>query len=126
MINDQSLSSFYYSLYINRRKQRDFYHEQFVIGQKTNIQSTVNNRFTKDSLQQIAVQPSTQNNLHDYLYIIYFLLLIIFYVYYTTFILRASTYLSDKDSDDEQYHYFDNYERQMPFLLWFRKGYQLC
>jgi hypothetical protein len=77
---------------------------------------------TPDLFEQIIIQPSRIINHQDYLYMIYLLLLIVFYVYYMIIILQGKTNLFE---DNEQYYYFDNYEREIPRLLWFKKGYRL-
>ncbi|CAF0959842.1 unnamed protein product, partial [Rotaria sordida] len=89
-----------------RKKQIDFHHNYFIIKQENNFQSIDNTCFIHDLFQQIIVQPSTNINYNDYL--------IIFQEKMNLF------------NDNEQYDYFDNYEHEIPVLLWFRKGYRLC
>jgi hypothetical protein len=101
-------NTFRRSPYSIRIKQRD-----------NHIQSSGD---THDVLEQIIVQPSAVINSNDYLYMIYLLLLAICYVYYIVIILQEKTPRFD---DNDQYYYFDNYEREIPRLLWFRKGYVL-
>ena len=75
-----------------------------------------------DLLEQAAAQSSTTvTDSHDYLYLIYLLLLALFYVSYLTVLVvrRAPSLVLDEHDD-----YFDNYEREIPRLLWFRKGHR--
>jgi len=92
------------------------------IEQENHIESIGDTPIVHDLLEQILIQPSTIVNHNDYLYMIYLLVLIIFYIYYIIIILQEKTNLFN---DNEQYYYFDNYEREIPRLLWFKKGYRL-
>ncbi|CAF1268579.1 unnamed protein product [Rotaria sordida] len=123
MSHNQSISIFHHSVYPIRKKQIDFHHNYFIIKQKNNFQSIDNTCFIHDLFQQIIVQPSTNINYNDYFYMIYLLLLTIFYIYYIRIIFQEKMNLFN---DNEQYDYFDNYEHEIPVLLWFRKGYRLC
>jgi hypothetical protein len=114
MSNNQSISTFRRSPYSIRRKQID----HFIIEQENNIQSIGDTPFIHDLIEQIIIQPSVVINSNDYIYMIYLLLLIIFYIYYLIIILQNKTNLFDD-------YYFDNYEREIPRLLWFKRGYQL-
>lgn len=97
-----------------RRKQID----NLIIEQENHIQSIGDIPIVHDLFEQILIQPSTIINHNDYLYMIYLLVLIIFYIYYIIIILQEKTNLFDD-------YYFDNYEREIPRLLWFKKGYRL-
>ncbi len=119
MSHHQTISIFRRSPYSNRRKQID----HLLIEQENHIQSIGDTPIVDDFLEQIIIQPSLINiNHNDYFCMIYLLLLISFYIYYIRIILQEKTNLFD---DNEQYYYFDNYEREIPRLLWFKKGYQL-
>jgi len=115
MSHNQPISTFRRS---PRRKQID----HLIIEQENHIQSIGDQPIVDDLLEQIFIQPSTIINHNDYLYMIYLLVLIIFYIYYLRIILQEKTNLFN---DNEQYYYFDNYEREIPRLLWFKKGYRL-
>jgi len=122
MSHNQSISTFRRSPYSNRRKHIDFRPNHFIIEQENHLQSIGDTPFIHDFIEQIIVQPSTVINYNDYLYMIYLLILAIFYIFYIIIILQEKTNLFD---DHEQYYYFDNYEREIPRLLWLRKGYRL-
>ncbi|CAF3593444.1 unnamed protein product [Rotaria sp. Silwood1] len=122
MSHNQSISTFHHSSYPIRKKQIDSHHNYYIIQQENNFQSIDDTLFVHNLLQQINIQPSTDINHNDYFYIIYLLLLTIFYIYYIRIIFQEKMNLFD---DNEQYHYFDNYEREIPLLLWFRKGHRL-
>ncbi|CAF2591402.1 unnamed protein product [Rotaria sp. Silwood2] len=123
MSYNQSISTLHHSPYSIRKKQINFHHNYYIIEQKNNFQSIGDTLFVHDLFEQVIVQPSTNINYNDYFYMIYLLLLTIFYIYYIRIIFQEKTNLLD---DNELYHYFDNYERKIPLLLWFRKGYRLC
>ncbi|CAF1633660.1 unnamed protein product [Adineta ricciae] len=103
----------------HRRKQR---RDSSTIRERDNhIQSTGDAPFIRQLLEQLAVRQLSVIHYDDYLYLIYLFLLTIFYICYLTMIFQ------DKLNffvDNDQSSYFDNYERQIPRLLWFRKGYQ--
>jgi hypothetical protein len=110
MSNNQPISTF---RRLPRRKQIN----NFLIEQENHIQSIGDTPIVHDILEQILLQPSININHNDYIYMIYLLLLIIFYIYYIIIILQ--------EKPNEQYYYFDNYEHEIPLLLWFKKGYRL-
>ncbi|UJR37346.1 hypothetical protein I4U23_030054 [Adineta vaga] len=105
--------------YLSRRKRRDFRSNHLIREQENHIHSTGDASFVSNLL----VQPLSVIHYDDYLYLIYLFLLMIFYTCYITMILQDKINLFD---DNEQYYYFDNYERQIPRLLWFRKGHNFC
>jgi hypothetical protein len=100
-------SSFRRSPYSIRRKQIDFPPNP----QENYIQSIGDTPFVDELIEQIIVQPPRIIHYNDYIYMIYLLVLTIFYIYYIIIILQ------DK--------FDDNYEHEIPRLLWFRKGYRL-
>lgn len=114
MSNNRLLSTFRHL----RRKQINIHSNHFLIEQENHIQSTGDNSY----FEHIHIQPSTIINYNDYLYMIYLFILSIFYFYYIRIILQEKTNQFD---DNDLYSYFDNYEREIPRLLWFRKGYRL-
>jgi hypothetical protein len=111
MSHNQPISIFRRS---HRRKQID----NLIIEQDNHIQSIGDTPIIHDIFEQILIQPSIIINHNDYIYMIYLLVLIIFYIYYIIIILQEKTNLFDD-------YYFDNYEREIPRLLWFKKGYRL-
>ena len=89
-----------------RRKQID----RFPIESENHIQSIGD----VPILEPIVLPPSTiiSQRQHDYLYMIYLFILILFYIYYLIILLQDKT------------NQFDDDEREIPRLLWFKKGYR--
>ena len=106
----------------SRRARVPFHAHLLLHGRETPILSTGDASLVDDLLEQDAAQPSTTvTDSHDSLYLIYLLLLALFYVSYLTVLVRLAPSLVLDEHDDD---YFDNYEREIPRLLWFRKGHR--
>jgi hypothetical protein len=105
-----STSNLSYSLFRRspRRKQIDHY----LIESENHIQSIGDTPI----LEQIIFQPPLNIiDHHDYLYMIYILILILFYIYYLIILLQDKT---------NRFVDYDQFEREIPRLLWFKKGYR--
>ena len=73
-------------------------------------------------VEQNFIEPRNVRDWNDYFYMIYIFLLTIFYISYMIRLFRSRVDLLD---EDEQYFSFFSDEREIPRLLWLRKGYRL-
>ena len=122
MNNSRTFSIFRYSPYFIRRKQTDVYDHSVVIKQGNYFQYYDDASFVHSLAEKIIAQSSSIINKNSHFYTIFLLLLTVFYIYYMITVLREKINLLD---DSEQYHYFDNYECEIPLVLWFKKGHRL-
>lgn len=85
--------------------------------------STDDTLLVDDLVQQLIAQRPPVVHYNDYLHMLYLLVFAIFYVGYIVIVIHGRMHLFD---ESEHYYHWDSYEREIPRLFWFSRGYRLA